>query len=65
MNFPFNDFNNFSLQHASHNCRAAALTNYPQNFHSHGPCSYCSNPYHSSSHCPSWGQFYNFSYEQI
>jgi hypothetical protein len=65
MNFPFNSFNNFSVQHASHRCRAPAPTNYPQNFHPHGLCSYYSNPYHSSSNCPSWGQFSNFSYEQM
>jgi hypothetical protein len=33
MNFSFDDFNNFSVQHASHSCRALAPTNYPQNFH--------------------------------
>jgi hypothetical protein len=31
----------------------------------HKSCSYCSNPYHCSSNCPSWGQLYNFSYEQM
>jgi hypothetical protein len=65
MNFPFDDFNNFFVQHASHCCRAPAPTNYPQNFHPHELCLYCSNPYHSSSNCPSWGQFSNFSYEQM
>jgi uncharacterized coiled-coil protein SlyX len=35
------------------------------NCHLYGLCSYCSNPYHSSSNCPSWGQFYNFSHEQM
>jgi uncharacterized coiled-coil protein SlyX len=65
MNFSFDDFNNFSVQHTSHSCRAPAPTNYPQNFHRHGPCSYCSNPYHSSSGCPSSGQLSNFSYEHM
>jgi hypothetical protein len=32
MNFPFDDFNNFSIQHASHSCRALAPTNYPKIF---------------------------------
>jgi hypothetical protein len=31
----------------------------------HKSCSYCSNPYHCSSNCPSWGQLSNFSYEQM
>jgi hypothetical protein len=31
----------------------------------HKPCSYCSNPYHSDNNCPSWGQFSDFSYEQM
>ena len=60
----FYDFNNFSVQNASLNCRTPAPTTYPQNFYPHEPCSYCSNPYHCSSNCPSWGQLSNFSYEQ-
>jgi hypothetical protein len=35
------------------------------NYHPYGPCSYCSDPYHSASNCPSWGQFCNPSYEQM
>jgi hypothetical protein len=35
------------------------------NYHPYGPCSYCSDPYHSASNCPSRGQFYNPSYEQM
>jgi hypothetical protein len=65
MNFPFDDFNNFSVQHASHSCRVLVAINYPQIFHSHGPCSYCSNPYHSSSNFSSWGQRSNFLDEQM
>jgi hypothetical protein len=65
MNFSFDAFNNFFVQHASHSCRALAPTNYTQNFHPHGLCLYCSNPCYSSSNCPSWGQCSNFSYEQM
>jgi hypothetical protein len=35
------------------------------NCHPYGPCSYCSDPYHSASNCPSLRQFCNFSYEQM
>jgi hypothetical protein len=35
------------------------------NYHPYGPCSHCSNPGHSASNCPSWGQFHNFSFEQM
>jgi hypothetical protein len=59
MNFPFGNF------YASHSGRTPAPTNYPPNFYLHEPCSYCSNPYHSSSNCLSWGQFSNFSHEQV
>jgi hypothetical protein len=59
MNFPFGNF------YASHSGRMPNPTNYLQNFHSHGQCSYCFNPYHSYGNCPSWGQFYNFSHEQM
>jgi hypothetical protein len=31
----------------------------------HKPYSYCSNPYYSDNNFQSWGQFSNFSYEQI
>ena len=59
MNFPVGNF------YTSHSGRMPNPTNYLQNFHSHGPCSYCSNSFHSSSNCPSWGQFSNFSHEQM
>jgi hypothetical protein len=59
MNFLFGDFN------VSPSCRTLATTNYPQNLHPHEPCLCCCNPYHSSSDCPLWGQFTNFSYGQM
>jgi hypothetical protein len=65
MDFHFNDFNNFSVQDASPSCRTPASTNYFQNFYPYEPCSYCSNPYHCSSNCPSWGQLSNSSYEPM
>jgi hypothetical protein len=37
----------------------------PTNFHSHEPCSHCSSPYHYLGDCPHWGQFSNFSNEQL
>jgi hypothetical protein len=37
----------------------------PTNFHPHEPCSHCSSPYHSLGDCPHWGQFSNFSHEQL
>jgi hypothetical protein len=55
----------FSAQHASHSGRTLAPTNHPYSFNPHEPCSYCSDPCHSASNCPSWGQFYNFPYEQM
>jgi hypothetical protein len=60
MDFYFNDYSNFSTQHALPSGRTPAPTNYPYSFIPHEPCSYCSDPYHSASNCPSWGQFYNF-----
>jgi hypothetical protein len=59
MNFSFGDFN------VSPSCRPPAPNNYPQNLHLHEPYLCCFNPYHSSSDCPSWGQFSNFSYKQM
>ena len=59
MNFLFGNF------YASHSGRMSKSTNYLQNFHPHRPCSNCSNPYHSSSNCPSWRQFSNSSLEQM
>jgi hypothetical protein len=65
MDFSFDDYSNFSAQHVSPNGRTLTLTNYPHNFYSHGPCSYCSDPYHNASNCLSWGQFCNLSCEQM
>jgi hypothetical protein len=65
MDFSYDNYNNFSAQHASPSGRTPAPINYTHNFYPYKPCSYCSNPYHSSSNCPSWGQCSNFSYEQM
>jgi hypothetical protein len=35
------------------------------NYHPYGSCSCCSDPHHCASNYPSWGQFHNFSYEQM
>jgi hypothetical protein len=40
-------------------------THFSHTYTPHKPCSYFSNPYHSDNNCPSWGQFSNFSYEQM
>jgi acetylglutamate synthase len=64
MDFSYNNYNNFSTQHASPSGRTPAPINYTHNCYPHKPCSYCSNPYHSSSNCPSWGRSSNFSYDQ-
>jgi Zn-finger protein len=37
----------------------------PTTLHPHGPCSHCSSPYHSIGDCPHWGQFSEFSNEQL
>jgi hypothetical protein len=55
MSLPFNYFN------VSPSCR----TLNPTNFHPYEPCSHCSSPYHSLGDCPHWGQFSNFSHEQM
>ena len=55
-------FNNFSV---SPSCRTLALTNYPKNLQPHELCLGCSSPHHSSSDCPHWRQFSNFSYGQL
>jgi len=65
MDFYFDNYSDFSAHHASPSGRTPAPTNYPHNFYSQEPCSYCSDPYHSASNCPSWGQFCNLSYEQM
>jgi hypothetical protein len=59
MSLPFNSFN------VSPSCRTPNPTSYPQNFHPLGPCSHCSNPYHSLCDCLHWGKFFNFLHEQI
>jgi hypothetical protein len=59
MSLSFKNFNVFP------SCRTPNPTNYPKNFHPHEPCSHCSNPHHSLGDCPHWGQFSNFSYEQM
>jgi hypothetical protein len=65
MDFSYDNYNNFSAQHASPSGRTPAPINYTYNCYPHKPCSYCSNPYHSSSNCPSWGRGSNFSYDQM
>jgi hypothetical protein len=65
MNFPFNDFNNFSVQHVSPSCRTPAPTNYTHIFNPHEPCSYCFNHYHHVSNCLAFRQFSNLSCEQM
>ena len=59
MNFPFGDFN------VSPSYRTPTLTNYSHIFNPHESCSYYSNPYHQVENCPSFEQFFNFSYEQM
>jgi hypothetical protein len=65
MNFSYNNYNNFSTQHASPSGRTPAPINYTHNCYPHKLCSYCSNPYHSSSNCPSWGRGSNFSLRSV
>jgi hypothetical protein len=55
MSLPFIYFN------VSPSCR---MPN-PTNFYLHEPCSHYSSPYHSLGDCPHWGQFSNFSHEQM
>jgi hypothetical protein len=55
MSLPFDNFD------VSPSCR----TPYPTNFYPHEPCSHCSNLYHSLGDCLHWGQFSNFSHEQM
>jgi L-lactate utilization protein LutB len=40
-------------------------THFSHTYTPHKSCSYCSNPYHCSSNCPSKGQLSNFLYEQL
>jgi len=54
MDFYFDDYSNFSVQHASPSSRTPAPTNHPYSFNPHESCSYCSDPYHNASNCPSW-----------
>jgi hypothetical protein len=64
MNFSYDNYNNLFTQHASPSGRTPASTNYTHKFYPHKSCSFCLNPYHNFSNCPSWGQSSNFSYEQ-
>jgi hypothetical protein len=52
VDFLFDNFNQFSVQHASPSCRTPTPINYLQNFYPHKPCSYCFNPYHEENNCP-------------
>jgi hypothetical protein len=61
----FDNYCDSSAQHVSPSGRTLAPTNYPYSFNPHEPCSYCFDPYHSASSCPSWEQFCNLSYEQM
>jgi hypothetical protein len=55
MNLPFNYFN----------VSPSGRTTNPTKFYPHESCSHCSSPYHSLGDCPHWGQFSNFSNEQL
>jgi hypothetical protein len=55
MSLPFDYFN----------VSASGRTLDPTNFYPHEPRSHCSSPYHSIGDCPHWGQFFNFSHEQL
>jgi hypothetical protein len=46
-------------------CRTLALVNSSHHFKPHEPCSYYSNPRYQVGNCSSFGQFFNFSYEQM
>ena len=59
MNFPFSNFN------ASPSCKTPAPTNYSHILKPHELCSYYSNPHYQVENCLSYGQFFNFSYEQM
>jgi hypothetical protein len=55
MSLPFDYFN----------VSSSGRTPNPTNFYLHEPFSHCSSPYHSFGDCPHWGQFSNFSNEQL
>jgi hypothetical protein len=55
MSLPFNYFDVFP----------SGRTPNPTNFYPYKPCSHCSSLYHSLGDCPHWGQFSNFSHEQL
>jgi hypothetical protein len=55
MSLPFNNLD------ISPSCR---MPN-PTNFYPNEPCLHCSSPYHSLGDYPHWGQFSNFSHEQM
>jgi hypothetical protein len=65
MDFYFDNCSDFYAQDVSPSSRTPDPTNYPHNINPHEPCSYCSDLYHSASNCPSWGQFCNFTCEQM
>jgi hypothetical protein len=65
MNFYFDNYSNFSAQHASSSGRTLAPTNYTHNFCPHKPCSSCFNPHHHVSDCLAYIQFFNSSCEQM
>ena len=55
MSLPFSNFNVFPSHRTSNST----------NLHPYELCLGCSSPYNSSSDCPHWGQFTNFSYGQL
>jgi hypothetical protein len=58
----FNDIRNKFYQFKA---ARSTPTHFSHTYTPHKSCSYCSNPYHCSSNCPSKGQLSNFSYEQM
>jgi hypothetical protein len=65
MDFYFDNYSNFSTQHASPSGRTPAPPNYTHNFYPHKLCSNCFNPYHHVSNCLASRQFSNSSCEQM
>jgi hypothetical protein len=55
MSLPFNYFD----------VSPSGRTPNPTKLHPNEPCSHCFSPYHSLGDCPHWGQFSNFSNEQL
>jgi hypothetical protein len=54
-----------SLSFYNFNVSPSCRTLNPTNFYPYEPCSHCSSLYHSLGDCPHWGQFSNFSHEQM